>query len=63
MLAMRFASSNGAVIGDMPRSCYSNQSHCHWAAFPEKIFKGTAVSVLAARVAAAMCNDPPHTPA
>jgi hypothetical protein len=55
--------SNGALIGNMPRFCYSHQSHGRWAAFPENIVKGMAVSALAAPVAAAISNDPTHTPA
>ena len=47
----------------MPRFCYSHQSRGRWAAFPENIVNGMAVSALVAPVPAAISNDPTHTPA
>ena len=47
----------------MPRLCYSHQSRGRWAAFPENIVNGMAVSALVAPVPAAISNDPTHTPA
>jgi hypothetical protein len=61
--ACAFAACNDALIGNMPRFCYSHQSRGHWAALPKNIVKGMAVSALAAPVPAAISNDPTQTPA
>jgi hypothetical protein len=61
--ACAFAACNDALIGNMPRFCYSHQSRGRWAAFPENIVNGMAVSALVAPVPAAISNDPTHTPA